>query len=76
MPRLSHYRPGVQVIVNGEPRQVPEGACVGDLIRELGLGERRIAVEVNQSILPREAYARSRLNDGDVIEIVHFIGGG
>jgi len=66
----------VQVILNGEPRRVADGICVGELIRELGLGERRIAVELNQSIVPRETYAQSRLREGDVIEIVHFIGGG
>jgi sulfur carrier protein len=49
---------------------------VSDLVDELGLGKRRIAVEVNRDILPRDAYARHSLRDGDVVEIVQFIGGG
>ena len=47
-----------------------------DLVAELGLGAKRIAVEVNRDIVPREEYADCRLQAGDEIEIVHFVGGG
>lgn len=49
---------------------------VADLVAELGLGARRIAVEVNREIVPREDYAHCRLHAGDAIEVVHFVGGG
>jgi thiamine biosynthesis protein ThiS len=49
---------------------------LADLVAELSLGAKRIAVEVNRDIIPREEYAHCRLNAGDEIEIVHFVGGG
>jgi len=66
----------VRVTVNGEPRDLPESITVAELVGQLGLSQRRIAVEVNRDILPRERYAAHSLSDGDAIEIVHFIGGG
>jgi thiamine biosynthesis protein ThiS len=66
----------VRVTVNGEPRDLPESITVAELVGQLGLNQRRIAVEVNRDILPRERYAAHLLSDGDAIEIVHFIGGG
>lgn len=49
---------------------------VAELVAELGLGARRIAVEVNRDIIPREDYADYCLHVGDEIEVVHFVGGG
>ena len=49
---------------------------LADLVAELGLGAKRIAVEVNRDIVPREEYEQCRLLTGDEIEIVHFVGGG
>lgn len=66
----------MRVVLNGETRDCRDGVTVDDLVVELGLTERRIAVEVNRDILPREAYAQRCLSEGDVVEIVHFIGGG
>jgi thiamine biosynthesis protein ThiS len=66
----------MRVVLNGEPREVPGTLTVADLVAELGLLERRIAVELNRDILARERYATQPLRDGDVIEIVHFVGGG
>lgn len=62
--------------VNGESREFEGLGCVADLIGQLALDPRKVAVEVNLEIVPRSAYAETRLNDGDRIEIVHFIGGG
>ena len=64
------------VMLNGEERSCREGLTVADLVAELGLGKRRVAVEVNREIIPREEYAQHRLQLGDVIEVVHFVGGG
>jgi thiamine biosynthesis protein ThiS len=64
------------IVLNGEERECREGLTLGDLVAELGLGARRIAVEVNRDIIPRDEYAQCRLQPGDEIEIVHFVGGG
>jgi sulfur carrier protein len=64
------------VKLNGDMRECREGMTLADLVAELGLGTKRIAVEVNRDIIPREDYATCRLNAGDEIEIVHFVGGG
>jgi sulfur carrier protein len=66
----------MRVTLNGEARELGDGLTVDDLVRELRLNQRRIAVEVNRAILPRDAYGLRPLQEGDVVEIVHFIGGG
>ncbi len=62
--------------VNGEPRRAAAGATVADLVRELGLDPAKVAVERNGQIAPRSTLAGVLLEDGDVLEIVHFVGGG
>ena len=74
--RAAIVAPTVQVIVNDEPRTVADGATVAALVAELGLGPRRIAVEVNLAVVPRAAYDQTTLRDGDRVEIIHFVGGG
>ena len=59
-----------------QPRRLPPGATVADLVATLGLGPRRVAVEVNREIVPRATYAATVLRDGDTIEVIHFVGGG
>ena len=64
------------VTLNGEQRQCQEGWTIADLVAELGLQTRRIAVEVNREIIARDDYATHHLQADDVIEIVQFVGGG
>jgi len=66
----------VRVTVNGEPRELSTAMTVAELVAQLGLNQRRIAVEVNRDILAREHYTERHLCEGDMVEIVHFIGGG
>jgi len=66
----------VEVFVNGEGRQFPEGMTVSQLLEEMALTNRRLAVEVNLEIVPRSRHADHILRAGDRIEIVHAIGGG
>ena len=66
----------MNLTVNGEPRSFDVLASVTDLVAALGLDGRKVAVERNLEIVPRSAYGRTALADGDRIEIVHFIGGG
>jgi thiamine biosynthesis protein ThiS len=63
-------------MVNGEARAFEAVRDVADLVAQLGLDSRKVAVERNLAIVPRSAYAATCLADGDRIEIVHFIGGG
>lgn len=66
----------MNLTVNGELRRFDAPASVTDLVAALGLDGRKVAVERNLEIVPRSAYGRTALADGDRIEIVHFIGGG
>jgi sulfur carrier protein len=66
----------MEIFVNGEPRQVAESCSVAQLVEEMGLAGRRLAVEVNLDIVPRSTHASHQLQPGDKVEIVHAIGGG
>ncbi len=66
----------VDVYVNGEPRRLPAGTTVAQLLDELALTGQRLAVEVNLEIVPRSAHAAHALRPGDRVEIVRAIGGG
>jgi len=66
----------MNVLVNGESREVTDAHSINQLVDELGLMGKRFAVEVNNEIIPRSRYANYRLQPGDKIEIVHAIGGG
>jgi len=66
----------VQVTINGERQTLSEALSLADLLHQLRLNQRRVAIEVNREIVPRELYAAHTLADGDEIEIVHFVGGG
>jgi len=66
----------MQIYINGEMREVAEELTAAELVSELGLGGRRIAMEINREIVPRSAYHSVRLRAQDRVEIVHAIGGG
>ncbi len=66
----------MNVLLNGEPRTLSGSRTLQTLIDELGLTGKRLAVEVNEDIVPRSQHHDYRLQDGDRIEIVHAIGGG
>ena len=70
--------PGTVILtVNGDRRTVADGATIADLLRELDLDPRMIVVEHNGEILRRDVSAASRrLRSGDIVELVHFVGGG
>ena len=63
-------------MINGENREIPSPITVTVLLRDLGLDARKIALEHNLEIVPRSAYDKTLVSDGDRLEIVHFIGGG
>jgi sulfur carrier protein len=66
----------LRVLVNGEEREVPSGLTVSGLIELLGLGSGPVAIERNREVVPRAQHPSTALEDRDVIEIVHFVGGG
>ena len=66
----------MKVTVNGSEMDVREGVCVDGLLGTLGLSDKRVAVELNRAIIHRDTYASSALKDGDVLEIISFVGGG
>ena len=66
----------LRLIVNGELRTVPGPAKVSDLLAHLGLDPRMVVVEVNREIVRRPRLPEVDLKDGDMVELVHFVGGG
>jgi thiamine biosynthesis protein ThiS len=66
----------LEIMVNGEPRQVPGPATAADLLRHLGLDPRTVVVELNRKIVRRTQLTDTALADGDAVELVHFVGGG
>ena len=66
----------MQITVNGESRTLDNAATVEQLLADIGLDTRKVAVERNREIVAKSAYGGTVLADGDALEIVHFIGGG
>lgn len=66
----------VTLTVNGESRDFAAPLSVTQLLAVIGLEMRKVAVELNEEIVPRSRYRETALSTGDQIEIVHFIGGG
>ncbi|HZU65586.1 MAG TPA: sulfur carrier protein ThiS [Novosphingobium sp.] len=66
----------ISLTVNGEPRRIRAGASVAELVADIGLNPAKVAVERNGAIVPRSTLADVALNAGDILEIVHFVGGG
>jgi thiamine biosynthesis protein ThiS len=67
---------GIQVSVNGQAVSLPTGSTLADLLRRLALEGRPVAVEHNRRVVPRAEHATVRLNHGDTLEVVTFVGGG
>jgi thiamine biosynthesis protein ThiS len=66
----------MQVSINGEMRQLVDGCTVKQMLEELQIQATRVAVELNLEIVPKADFAERTLQDGDKIEVVHFVGGG
>jgi sulfur carrier protein len=66
----------MQCLVNDEPRDLPDGATVADLLASLQLPGTRCAVEVNKTLVRRAEHPSHRLAEGDQIEVVTLVGGG
>jgi thiamine biosynthesis protein ThiS len=66
----------LSITLNGEPRSVAQGTSIAGLAEDLGLDPKKIAVERNFEIVPRSTLAIVMIEEGDQLEIVHFVGGG
>ena len=66
----------MQIFVNGDSVELGEGATLIDLLEHLSLRDAKVAIELNQSIVPRSQHAQQGLAEQDQVEIVHAIGGG
>lgn len=66
----------MRVVVNGDTREIPAGVTVRGLCELLGLTDGPVAVERNGEVVPRATHTSVELAEGDVIEVVHFVGGG
>ena len=80
-PARSYFAPmdlkdSIAIHVNGDLRRVNVGATIAEMLGELGLDPRKVAVERNLEIVPRSTFGEVRVAQGDAFEIVHFVGGG
>jgi thiamine biosynthesis protein ThiS len=68
--------PAVTIRLNGEPFDLPHALSVAALLARLDVDPKRVAVEVNESVIKRAAFDGTTIADGDAVEIVNFVGGG
>ena len=66
----------IEATINGESREIPENLTLRELLRHLKLSEERVAIERNRQIVRREEWESIRVEAGDQLEVVHFVGGG
>ena len=66
----------MQIFLNGQTLDLPDCISLHKLLEQQGYAQRRVAVEVNRSIVPKSRHAEHMLEDGDKVEIVHALGGG
>lgn len=72
----AQQQPQITVTVNGQPRRLPEGSSVADLLTECGFPVTGIAVAVNRTVIPRSLHAEHLLVEGDNVDAVQAVGGG
>ena len=66
----------IEILLNGEKKEVPEGLTLSALLEWLNVPQDRIAVEYNLEIAPRSRWRETAVQAGDRLEVVHFVGGG
>lgn len=66
----------MQIHLNGQPHTIASPFSIGDLLTSLDLQDKRVAIELNQQIIPRGMHPSTRLKEGDVIEVIEAIAGG
>jgi len=66
----------ITIVLNGKNTQIDDKITIGQLLENLNLSNKRLAVEINQQIITRSNFAEHTLNENDKVEIVQAIGGG
>ena len=66
----------MRLVINGKEQVFADSLSLAQLVEQLGMKGDRVAVELNREIVPRAQWPETKLNDGDRLEIVHFVGGG
>jgi sulfur carrier protein len=66
----------MRILVNGEERELEKPITLLEFLLQLGIPKERVAIEVNKEVVRRKDWEITMINDGDRIEIVHFVGGG
>ncbi len=66
----------MDILFNGQQRTIVSGTTIAELLVELELDPKRLAVEVNRELVPRGQHVAHRIEAGDVLEVVTFVGGG
>ncbi|HWV57545.1 MAG TPA: sulfur carrier protein ThiS [Longimicrobiales bacterium] len=73
---MSTTTSSIEITLNGRQRSVPEGLTLTGLLEHIDIHPRMVVVEWNREIIRHEHYSEIVVRDGDVIELVHFVGGG
>ena len=66
----------MEIIINGNPRTLEPGLNVKELLGQLQVNERQVVIELNRLIVPHQKLASTVLQEGDSLELIHFVGGG
>lgn len=66
----------MNVFLNGEVREIPEGMNLEELLDHFSLPSQRIAIELNKGVVRRKDWAEIKVSESDKIEVIHFVGGG
>ena len=66
----------IHILINGEEKEIATGLNIAGLLDQLQIRPGRVVIELNRTIISREAHESTSLKEGDMLEIVHFVGGG
>jgi len=66
----------MRLVINGKEQTFEGELTLAGLVEQLGMKSDRIAIELNREIVPRAQWSETQLKDGDLLEVVHFVGGG
>jgi len=66
----------MNIIFNGKSREIQPGISIQELLDQMKLDCQQVVVEYNRHIIPRQRLDNTHLNDGDTLEVIHFVGGG
>lgn len=66
----------IEVQLNGEVRETANGVTLDALLEQFSLPKQRVAVELNRGVVRKQDWSATVINDGDTIEVIHFVGGG